>query len=789
MAATGWHGVTPREGAVLSAVAHRLTNAEIAAELHLSVRTVESHVAALRRKLGAQSRADLIAAEHARRGSGVPVPRNSFVGRSGSLGTLRTLLVRSPWVTVVGPAGCGKTRLALELAAAGTRVPVVVELAHAAPGDVPRALAHALGLTPAGGVDVVAACVVALDAASHLLVLDDADHVADAVRQLVGGLLGAAGAPVVVVTSRTPLGGPGETVLTLAALSADPEDEDGAVRLFTDRARAADPRGWPADVDRARVSRVCARLDGLPLAIELAAARVRHVGLDELEHLLDAGPAPLDRAGDGGRHGTLEAAIGWTWDLLDPEELRAIERLAALTGTFDLDVAQAVGAAAPVVLRLLDRSLVVPASPAPEDDRRRFRLLTSLRAFVLARSDPAVLDAARDAHAAHAAATAHAAAEHARTDDSPSAVRAARLAVPEAAVALRWCVGRGHPGALALAHDVAVLLEQYGARADGLDALDSAARDAGVRAAADTATLFAMGEALCFSDVPLAADLAGLALARATGPRSALEAHHLAALVEAYRDRGAAALEHAAAAERLATEQGDLWRLAGARQARGIALRGADLDDPAAALDAFGSAMTTYARAGDGMHVHNNLYMRASCAVAAGVDPGQAVAWADECAAYARARGNQHELAHAQLTRASLTALRPGTDPGTDVALDEAVASFRAVGDLRCLTRAYLALAARRGPSGAAPLLERALGVATTARDHGQQLDALTRLVDACWTSGARRRAVVLLARLVGLVGIERARELCPGGLLPELDGWAEDPVTPNLGPPRAAAP
>jgi hypothetical protein len=117
-----------------------------------------------------------------------------------------------------------------------------------------------------------------------------------------------------------------------------------------------------------------------------------------------------------------------------------------------------------------------------------------------------------------------------------------------------------------------------------------------------------------------------------------------------------------------------------------------------------------------------------------------------------------------------------------DAALAEAVESFRAVGDLRCLTRAYLALADRRGPSERLALLERALGVASTARDGGQQVDALTRLVAACWSSGARRRATVLLGRLVGLVGLDRARALCPVEMLPELELWAEEPTARSPG-------
>ena len=125
------HELTRQETVVLAAVGRRLTNLEIAEEFHVSVRTVESHIASLRRKLGADTRAKLISAAELRRGSTVQVPHTSFIGRNGDLEAVRQLLERHRAVTVVGSPGCGKTRLALELAAAGDRVPVVTELEHA----------------------------------------------------------------------------------------------------------------------------------------------------------------------------------------------------------------------------------------------------------------------------------------------------------------------------------------------------------------------------------------------------------------------------------------------------------------------------------------------------------------------------------------------------------------------------------------------------------------------------------------------------------------------------------
>ena len=148
--------LTTRESAILSAVERRLSNPEIASELFISVRTVESHIASLRRKLGADSRAGLMAAASERREheASVRVPHNAFVGREGDLERLATAVDRHHCVTITGPGGVGKTRLALEFARSGSRVPVVVELEHAEPGDVVARISRVLDLEAGPGADV-----------------------------------------------------------------------------------------------------------------------------------------------------------------------------------------------------------------------------------------------------------------------------------------------------------------------------------------------------------------------------------------------------------------------------------------------------------------------------------------------------------------------------------------------------------------------------------------------------------------------------------------------------------
>ncbi|WP_165314246.1 LuxR C-terminal-related transcriptional regulator [Agromyces protaetiae] len=287
--------LTPRERAVLAAVERRLTNPEIARELFISVRTVESHIAALRRKLDAETRADLIAAGAERHESSVRVPENAFVGRAADLRALGDAVDARHWVTVTGPGGVGKTRLALEFARAGERIPVAVELEHAEPGDVVARISRALDLESAPGTDAAAAVAMSLAAHPYLLVLDNIDRVGAAVGALVARAATAAPDLRVLTTSRTPVGDPAEHVLALSPLGTVGDDAP-AVAMFFDRLSAGGFSPARTATDRAHAAHICDRLDGLPLAIELAASVARHLTLAELADRLDRDFATLDRA-------------------------------------------------------------------------------------------------------------------------------------------------------------------------------------------------------------------------------------------------------------------------------------------------------------------------------------------------------------------------------------------------------------------------------------------------------------------------------------------------------------
>jgi predicted ATPase/DNA-binding CsgD family transcriptional regulator len=491
--------LTPRESAVLAAVERRLSNPEIATELFISVRTVESHIASLKRKLGAESRAELIAAAGERREASVRLPQNAFVGRAADLAALATLLDAHRWVTIVGPGGVGKTRLALEFASADWRVPVVVELEHAEPGDVIPRIARALGLESAPGADIAASCAVALASHPYLLVLDNVDRVGGAVGDAVARVRAVAPELRIITTSRTPIGDVAETVFPLDPLAIDGPDA-AAVAMFLDRLGAAGrsesaparlSTSAPSRADLELATRVCARLDGLPLALELAAAVARHLSLDELAARLERDFATLDRAVPDGRHRTLETTFEWTWDLLSDDERDLLCRLAALPRTFDVDLAAAVShpGAEGTLLRLLDHSLIVPLGGRP----RRFRLLAVLREFVHARTDPTVIREVLRLHAEYHVVAIAEYERRARTDDSVEAIQRSAMLCPEVNAAARWALAARHPSAVSLAASLAVGVEQYGSDVDSVRTLAMAARDEQVLHAATTQQLLDLG--------------------------------------------------------------------------------------------------------------------------------------------------------------------------------------------------------------------------------------------------------------------------------------------------------
>lgn len=332
--------------------------------------------------------------------AGPVVPLTSFVGRRSELRTIRRLLASARFLTLVGPGGCGKTRLAVELARHVTTTDVVwLDLTPLRTADEVHALlAYSLEIA-APPERIADALADRLRDTPTLLVLDNCEHLLDPVAELAVRVLTAADCVRVLATSREPVDVAGELVWRVPSLSVpdaayanDPVrcSRSDAVRLFVERARLAQPRFALDAMTCQHVVAICRAVDGIPLAIELAAARLRHLSvadlagrLDDLLSLLVGGRRAADP-----RHRALRVALDWSHDLLAPIEQRAFRRLAIFAGGFRIAAAEAVcvddqiarSEILSLVTSLADKSLIVP--PA---DGERYRLLWPIREYALDR--------------------------------------------------------------------------------------------------------------------------------------------------------------------------------------------------------------------------------------------------------------------------------------------------------------------------------------------------------------------------------------------------------------------
>ncbi len=302
----------------------------------------------------------------------LPMQSTRFVGRTDDLERVTAAIDQARLVTLTGMGGVGKTRLALQVAADLTPTyrdgSWIVELGNVTdPANVPEAIRAVLGVKQQADRSTTASIAEYLTTRSMLLVLDNCEHVVAAAAELVEHILASSGASRILATSREGLAVAGERVIAIAPLrtpSLDDGDsalESDAVRLFLDRAADARDQFRVGPEDLVVLSRVCRRLEGIPLALELAAARVRSLTVVEVLEHLDQRFALLSagRRNAPDRQQTLRSAIDWSYDLLDPSEQVVLRRLSVFTGGFDLDAARAVVAdrdvAAHDVLDLLDQ--------------------------------------------------------------------------------------------------------------------------------------------------------------------------------------------------------------------------------------------------------------------------------------------------------------------------------------------------------------------------------------------------------------------------------------------------
>ncbi|TDB99226.1 BTAD domain-containing putative transcriptional regulator [Actinomadura sp. 7K534] len=360
-----------------------------------------------------------------------PVPLDELIGRDREIAQARALLAAHRLVTLTGTGGVGKTRLALETAARSAADHPggvwLVELAAGRPAtadELAEHVARVIGLRGEPAAGPVQRLGAALRGRRALLVLDNCEHVAEPAAELAGRLLGDVPGLRILATSREPLGVPAERLLIVPPLGlpgreAAPEAlrRSGAVRLFTARAAAAAP-GFALDEGSAPwVASICRRLDGVPLALELAATRVRALGVRELAARLDDRFRVLagGRRGGPARQRTLRAVIDWSWELLTGPERVALRRLAVHAGGCTLDAAEEVcGAGVDALARLVDRSLVVRAGDG------RYRLLESIAAYGLERlREAGEEDEVRRRHARYYTDLAERAAERLRGPEQP----------------------------------------------------------------------------------------------------------------------------------------------------------------------------------------------------------------------------------------------------------------------------------------------------------------------------------------------------------------------------------
>ncbi|SEH00902.1 Predicted ATPase [Nonomuraea solani] len=392
---------------MLELLGSHLSNAEIAAKLFISVRTVESHVSSMLRKLGVPDRRALAlrAAVDRPRQEPVPLPAplTSFVGRARERVELSEMITTHRQVTAIGPGGVGKTRLALTVAAeVAGQYADGVWFADLIPvtdsGMIATAVAGALGLGEQPGRDLTESVLAALADRQALLVVDNCEHVVDGMARFLERLLAACPRVSVLATSQARLMVPFERVYQVPPLSLAGESD--AVALFMERAAAA---GGPLDPPQHdQITAICARLDGMALAIELAAARYPTLGLDGITSALSH---PLRMLTGGSRadqrHRSVRAVLDWSHALLEPADQELLHLVSIFVAPFTASAAAEVagsemGVVADGLARLAEQSLLaVTASPKGTS----YRALETIRQYGTERlSEAGELAGARARH-------------------------------------------------------------------------------------------------------------------------------------------------------------------------------------------------------------------------------------------------------------------------------------------------------------------------------------------------------------------------------------------------------
>jgi predicted ATPase/class 3 adenylate cyclase len=474
----------------------------------------------------------------------LPVASTSFVGHGEELRRLAADLPSRRLITLTGVGGVGKTRLAVE---AGWMVadefPDGVWLCELAAVAEPAAVAHAvatvLSIRPQVGLSPVDGVVDALRGRRLLVILDNCEHLLDAAADLVGRVAASCSTVTVLATSREPLGVAGERVWAVPSLSAATE----GVRLFCDRAEAADTSFSPSESDVAVVAEICERLDGIPLAVELAAARVRFMTVvDVAERLHDR--FRLLRGGRRGleRHQTLAATVQWSYRLLPEAQRLLFDRLSVFAGGFALSAAEAICAddrverldVAGDLAALVDKSMVVADRTGAH---ARYRLLETLRQFGEERLDEsAQADELRDRHLRHYLGAVREACRQYEGRDQPAGAATLRSEWANIRAAVQWAITQEDQSAVTDLLDALFFFAWFEHRYELADwAGQAVAAQLGTPSAYGTAAVFAV----MAGEYDHALDLAetGLAAAKTRAEPETWVCWHAASLTHWYVGR------------------------------------------------------------------------------------------------------------------------------------------------------------------------------------------------------------------------------------------------------------
>ncbi|MFN2608966.1 MAG: BTAD domain-containing putative transcriptional regulator [Acidimicrobiales bacterium] len=745
-------------------------------------------------------------------------PLSRFVGRHDDVAEVAAMLASARLVTLVGPGGVGKTRLAAEVvAAAGNEA---LGRVHVAPlagvtdsGLVAGRVLAAAGGREQAGADATAALVEALAEAPALVVLDNCEHVVDGVAPLVDRLLRAVPTAAVLATSRQPLGVPGEAIRPVAPLGVPgPGDRTAAAvarseaaQLLAARVAAVRP-GWSlTDVEAEAAARICRRLDGLPLALELAAARARALSLADIADRLDdrfrfltGGPRTVAT-----RHQALRAAVDGSWEGLGPHEQATFSRLSTFAGGFDLEAAERVAAGPPVaagdvvglVAGLVNKSLVVADVGAGPG---RYRLLETLRHYAADRlAERGETDTVAARHLAWATALAEDAEAGLDGPDPAAALRRLEVEHDNLRAALARAATRDPGAALALAASLGRFWELRGHLSEGrtwLDAALTAAVDAGPaqRAAALTAAAVLAGrqgdaaaararheEALVIrralgDEAGIAVALHGLGNLAAQGGRldeaRRLFADSLAAgralpslpvIVASLSNLGWVAHRAGDAMAARAAWQEGLAACRSTGDHRGVAVLLADLaelalagGDHAGARLAAAESLALRRGLGDRPGVADSLATLGRVALEEG-HTAEARRLLDESVALRRDLGDRPGLAEGLADRGEVARV-DGDLAEARALLDEAVDTALDLGDAHCATRARLRLGvvslAAGDPAGAVGALE-AARPPPGGRPDAAAAEWLEGLAAVAASGGGHRRS----ARLLGAAAATRA--------------------------------